>query len=94
MGWVKVEIDIIVKMIESVPRKKWKNEKTIRKGLLFAAKVFGKSFDSEDRLNFYVKEVKKVAKGGTSEDLFSKIMKYGYTREQIDDVRKRLNLIR
>jgi hypothetical protein len=94
MGWVKVEIDIIVKMIESVPRKKWRNEKTIRKGILFAAKAFGKSFDSEDKLKFYVKEVKKVAKGGTSEDLFSKIMEYGYTREQIDDVRKRLNLIR
>lgn len=88
-----MDTDTIVKLIKRVPRSKWDDQKTIKKWIILASKIFGKKIHNKDRLNDYVKEVQKVAKGRTSEILFSKIMELGYTKEQINEVRRKLDLI-
>ena len=88
-----MDTDMIVKLIKSFPRDKWEDKKTIEMGIKLAAKVVGKEVPKRDKLDVYIKEVQKVARGGTSSMLFSKIKKMGYTKEQIDEVRRKLGLI-
>ncbi|RXT08052.1 stage VI sporulation protein F [Ammoniphilus sp. CFH 90114] len=87
-----MDINTIIKLVQSVPPDKLTDEKTLRKVLKAAGKESGQKF-SDEELNRLVKNFKKIASGGMGSALgmISMLMKSGVSQKQINNIKKKMN---
>lgn len=87
-----MDINSIIKLVQSVPPDKLTDEKTLKKILKAAGKEAGKKF-SDDELSRLAKEFKKVASGGAGSALgmISMLMKSGISQKQINNIKKKMD---
>ncbi|KGT72859.1 hypothetical protein MA20_47855 [Bradyrhizobium japonicum] len=85
-----MDIDMIVKLIKSIPEDKLNDDETIKAIIDMAAKNTGKTF-TEDQLNSFLQQFKAFAQERNPSSLASKILYRGGTADQLDEIKKKLD---
>jgi hypothetical protein len=85
-----MNIDAIIKIVKGIPKDKWNDEKTIKKAIKDAASASGKKLSEED-LAKYTLQFKSLAQSKSPLGLIGMLLKSGITKEQISDIKKKLN---
>ncbi|MEW9668737.1 stage VI sporulation protein F [Ammoniphilus sp. 3BR4] len=84
-----MDINTIIKLVQSVPPDKLTDEKTLKKVIKAASKEAGKNF-SEEEIDRFVKDFKNIAKGGSALGLISSLLKSGVSKNQLTDIAKKM----
>lgn len=85
-----MDINTIIKLVQSVPPDKLTDENTLKKVIKAASKEAGKNFSDEEIAKF-ARDFKKLAKGGSPLSLISAALKNGLNQSQLNDIAKKMN---
>lgn len=85
-----MDINTIIKLVQSVPPDKLTDENTVKKVIRAASKEAGKSF-TEEELDKFAKDFKNIAKGGSPLSLISALLKNGVSKNQLNDIAKKMD---
>ncbi|WP_167577729.1 stage VI sporulation protein F [Ammoniphilus sp. YIM 78166] len=85
-----MDINTIIKLVQSVPPDKLTDEKTLKKVIKAASKEAGKNF-SDEEVEKFAKDFRNIAKGGSPLSLISALLKNGVSKNQLNDIAKKMN---
>ncbi|WCK56329.1 stage VI sporulation protein F [Aneurinibacillus sp. Ricciae_BoGa-3] len=85
-----MDIDMIIKLINSVPEESLNDDETIKALINLVAKGTGKTF-TDDQLNQFVQQFREFAEEDSSASTISRLLYLGGSADQIDEIKKKLD---
>ncbi|WCK52501.1 stage VI sporulation protein F [Aneurinibacillus sp. Ricciae_BoGa-3] len=85
-----MDIDMIIKLINSVPEESLNDDETIKTLINLVAKQTGKTF-TDDQLNQFVQQFREFAQEESSESTISRLLYLGGSPDQIDEIKKKFD---
>jgi uncharacterized protein YpuA (DUF1002 family) len=85
-----MDINAIINIVKNVPKDKWNDDRTIKKVIQSAAKQSGKTY-TDDQLNDYVKQFKKLSQSSSPLSLIAMLLKKGVSKSQIDEIKRKMS---
>jgi hypothetical protein len=83
-----MDINTIINIVKEIPLNKLHDEKTIKQAIKAAGKANGIMF-SDAELNKYAEQFKGFSNGG-SLSLIPKLLQSGITKDQLDQIKKKM----
>jgi hypothetical protein len=85
-----MDIDMIIKLIKSVPVDKLNDDETIKTLIDQAVKKSGKTL-AEDQLNQFLQQFKEFTQEESSASIISRLLSLGGSVDQLDEIKKKLD---